>query len=218
MKRVFLLLVIGLGQTALAMAGSVVGKPEAGQAKAAVCGACHAQGGGIAPNYPNLGGQGVRYLIKQITDIKNKVRVVPEMAGMVDNLTEQDIADIASWYADQPAVQGQASPDLVAIGERLFRFGDPEKGIAACTACHSPLGQGNPLAGFPQLAGQSPVYLEKQLHDFANPLSVRETARSNDGDSRIMRATAEKLSDLEIKALSSYISGLRPAKGAVGSG
>ncbi len=207
MKIVFLLLVMGLCQTAWAMTGDLVGDPDAGKNKAVTCSACHGTGVGIAPNYPNLAGQGAPYLIKQITDIKSKARVVLEMAGMVESLTAQDIADIAAWFASQTPVQGQAPKDSVAIAQSLFRGGDPAKGIAACSACHSPLGTGNVLARYPRLAGQSPEYLKKQLYDFADPL--RETHRTNDGDTRIMRDTAEKLSNTQIEALGSYISGLR---------
>ena len=201
MKKLFVCLLVGLGWTGAAMAG---GDAAAGKDKVAVCTACHGPTGiSIAPNYPNLAGQGEGYLIKQIADIKSGERKVIEMTGMVENLSDQDIADISAFYASQTAVTGQAKESSVAIAQALYRGGDVEKNIPACTACHSPTGMGNSLAKFPHLAGQHPDYLAKQLRDF------REGDRINDGDTRIMRDIAEKLSNKQIDALSSYISGLR---------
>lgn len=201
MKKVILSLVVSLGVTGVAFAK---GDANAGKAKVATCTACHgATGVSLAPNYPNLAGQGERYLIKQISEIKAGNRKVPEMTPFVGSLSEKDIADIAAFYASQPAPQGAADPKLVDLGEKLYRFGDQKKGIPACSACHSPTGKGNSLAGFPQIAGQHPQYTAKQLRDF------REGDRVNDGDSMTMRTIAEKLSNKEVEALSSYISGLR---------
>ncbi|MCL6268468.1 cytochrome c4 [Sansalvadorimonas sp. 2012CJ34-2] len=201
MKRIIVCLLVGLGWAGFAAAE---GDAAAGKGKVALCTACHGPTGvSIAPNFPHLAGQGERYLTKQITDIKSGARPVPEMIGMTDNLSEQDIEDIAAFYASQTAPTGQATESSIEIGQKLYRGGDIDKGIAACTACHSPTGKGNDLAKFPMLAGQSPEYLAKQLRDF------REGDRVNDGDSRIMRDTAEKLSNKQIDALASYISGLR---------
>ncbi|WP_281645314.1 c-type cytochrome [Parendozoicomonas sp. Alg238-R29] len=201
MKKFIVCLLVGLGWTGYAAAA---GDATAGKAKIAVCTACHgATGVSIAPNFPSLAGQGEGYLIKQISDIKSGERKVVEMTGMVDNLSDQDIADISAFYASQAAPLGVARESSVAVGEQLYRGGDVEKGIPACTACHAPTGKGNSLAKFPMLAGQHPAYLAKQLRDF------REGDRVNDGDTRIMRDIAEKLSNKQVDALSSYISGLR---------
>ncbi|WP_087109570.1 c-type cytochrome [Parendozoicomonas haliclonae] len=201
MKKLVACLLVGLGWAGLAVAG---GDAAAGKEKVAICSACHGPTGqSIAPNYPHLAGQGEGYLIKQITDIKNGDRKILEMTGMTDNLSEQDIADISAFYASQPAPTGQATEASVAVGQKLWRGGDVAKGIPACSACHSPTGSGNAPAKFPALAGQSPEYIAKQLRDF------REGDRVNDGETKIMRAVAEKLSNKQIDALSSYISGLR---------
>ncbi|MFK0569730.1 c-type cytochrome [Endozoicomonas sp.] len=201
MKKVILTLVISLGITGIAFAK---GDASAGKAKATTCTACHGLTGiSPAPLWPNLAGQGERYLVKQITEIKEGDRSVPEMAPFVSTLSKQDIEDLAAWYASQPAPLGATDPKYVSLGEALYRGGDAKKAIPACSACHSITGKGNYLAGFPQIAGQKPEYTAKQLRDF------REGDRTNDGDIKIMRTIAEKMSNKEIEAVSNYISGLR---------
>ena len=200
---VSLLLTLGVAGTAQAAATALVGDAAAGQAKTAVCGACHGpDGNSMAPNFPKLAGQGDRYLLKQLHEIKDGKRQVLEMTGLLANLNDQDLADIAAYYSSQKSSVGAADPALVARGEALFRGGDLSKGMPACTGCHSPDGQGLAAAGFPHLGGQHASYIEKQLTDF------REGARTNDGDSMIMRGIAAKLSNKDIKALASYIQGL----------
>ena len=200
---VSLLLTLGVAGIAQAAATAVVGDAAAGQAKTAVCGACHGpDGNSMAPNFPKLAGQGDRYLLKQLHEIKDGKRQVLEMTGLLTNLNDQDLADIAAYYSSQKNSVGAADPALVARGEALFRGGDLQKGMPACTGCHSPDGQGNAAAGFPHLGGQHASYIEKQLTDF------REGERTNDGDSMIMRGIAAKLSTKDIKALASYIQGL----------
>jgi cytochrome c553 len=124
------------------------------------------------------------------------------MTGLLDNLSEQDLADLAAHFASQKMSVGAADPKLVARGEELFRGGKLEQGMPACTGCHSPNGAGNAAAGFPQLGGQHATYVAKQLTAF------REGERSNDGDAMIMRDIAAKLSNKDIEALSSYVQGL----------
>ncbi|WP_053127295.1 cytochrome c [Pseudomonas sp. MIACH] len=202
---VSLLLTLGITGAAVAAEGPIKGDATAGQAKAAVCGACHGpDGNSPAPNFPKLAGQGERYLTKQMHDIKDGKRTVLEMTGLLTNLSDQDLADIAAYFASQKGSVGAADPKLVARGEKLFRGGDLEKGLPACTGCHSPNGAGIAAAGFPHLSGQHATYIAKQLTDFRK----EEAGRANDGDAAIMRTIARKLSDEEITALSSYIQGL----------
>ena len=205
MNKLLVSLLLTLGVTGIAQAAgtAVVGDAAAGQAKTAVCGACHGpDGNSMAPNFPKLAGQGDRYLLKQLHEIKDGKRQVLEMTGLLANLNDQDLADIAAFYSSQKSSVGAADPALVAQGEALFRGGNLEKGMPACTGCHSPDGQGNAAAGFPHLGGQHASYIEKQLTDF------REGDRTNDGDSMIMRGIAAKMSNKDIKALASYIQGL----------
>ena len=205
MNKLLVSLLLTFGVTGMAQAASaaIVGDASAGQAKTAVCGACHGpDGNSAAPNFPKLAGQGERYLLKQLTDIKDGKRQVLEMTGQLTNLSEQDLADIAAYYAKQKNSVGAADPKLVERGQALFRGGDLSKGLPACTGCHSPDGVGNAPAGFPHLGGQHADYIEKQLIGF------REGDRTNDGDTMTMRSISAKLSNKDIKALASYIQGL----------
>jgi len=183
---------------------SAQGNAEAGADKITVCLACHGQDGNMSQldNVPKIGGQNEKYLLKQMLDIKSGVRSAPLMTGMLNALNEQDLADVAAYYASQPIATGAADPEKVAMGLELYRAGNAEIGVAACSACHSPDGQGLASAGYPALSGQDPAYTEMQLKAF------RDGVRMND-DSEIMRSIAARLRDDEISALASYVSGLR---------
>jgi cbb3-type cytochrome c oxidase subunit III len=199
MKKVLISLIVSVGLMSAAQAGDAV----AGKTKAATCGACHgADGNSLAPNFPKIAGQGERYLVKQITDIKNGDRQVPEMMGFVMGLSETDIADIAAYFASQEANGGTADPALVEAGKRIFLSGNQATGVPACIACHSADGKGIAAAGFPRIAGQHAAYTEKQLTDFYN------AKRTNDA-SNVMRDIASRMHMDEIKAVSSYIQGLK---------
>ncbi len=180
------------------------GDPDAGEKLAVVCSACHgSDGNSPAGSFPSIAGQNARYLVKQLMDIRNGDRSAPLMTGLLDGFSDADLRDIAAFYAKQTAKSGVASPELVEAGEEIYRAGIKRKQIAACSACHSPTGQGNGPAAFPALAGQWPEYIEAQLKAF------RSGERTNDGESRMMRLTAMDMSDKEIEAVSSYIRGLR---------
>ena len=187
----------------LAGAAQAAGDPAAGQAKAVVCGACHGVDGNSAlANFPKLAGQGERYLLKQMQDIKSGARPVVEMTGMLEPLSEQDMADVAAYFASQKMSVSAADAALVERGQALFRGGKLAEGMPACTGCHSPDGAGIATAGYPHLGGQHAAYIAKQLTAF------REGERSNDGDAMIMRDIAAKLSNKDIEAVSSYVQGL----------
>ncbi len=201
MNKLVVSLLLSLGITGLAHAA---GDAEAGKTKILTCTACHGADGNAAlmPTYPKLGGQGAKYLFKQMQDIKSGARPVVEMTGMLAALSDQDMKDIAAWYASQKTTTGYAEPELIERGEELFRGGKLADGMPACTGCFSPDGAGLDLALYPKLGRQNAAYIAKQLTDF------REGDRVNDGDAMIMRDIAEKLSNKDIKALSSFIQGL----------
>lgn len=200
MNKIIVSLLLCLG---LIGAVQAAGDPAAGQAKTIVCGACHGvDGNSPVANFPKLAGQGQRYLLKQMQDIKSGARPVVEMTGMLNPLSDQDMADIAAYYAAQKTIVGAADPKLVERGEDLFRGGKLAEGMPACIGCHLPDGSGIATAGYPHLGGQHADYTAKQLTAF------REGERSNDGDSMIMRDIAAKLSNKDIEALSAYIQGL----------
>lgn len=200
MNKLVMSVLLTLG---VAGAAYAEGDAAAGQGKVAICSACHnPDGNSMIPTFPKLAGQGKHYLYKQMQDIKKGDRPVPEMTGMLDALSDQDLKDISAWYASQKGSVGYAAEELVERGEALFRGGKLEDGMPACTGCHSPDGSGMDAALYPKLSGQHADYIAKQLTDF------REGDRENDGDAMIMRDIAAKLSNKDIKALSSYIQGL----------
>ncbi|MCY4265190.1 MAG: c-type cytochrome [Gammaproteobacteria bacterium] len=178
------------------------GDPVAGQTKAALCAACHGNDGNspLAIN-PKLAGQNAKYLVKQLQDYKSGRRVNPVMTGMAAALTEEDMEDISAWYASQTVTLGGADPELLELGQSIYRSGVEELSVAACSACHSPTGRGNSPAGFPALSGQYPEYTLLQLKSF------RSGERANDMSS-MMRTVVKRLSDRELQALASYLSGL----------
>ena len=180
------------------------GNAQAGKGKVTSCVACHGEAGNDStlPNVPKLGGQGEKYTLKQLRDIKAGDRVVPLMAGLLDNFNDQDLADLAAWYASQETPLGAVDPAYRPVGEALFKAGNASIGVAACTACHAVNGKGIDSAGYPALSGQDPAYTELQLKAF------RSGDRAND-DASVMRAIAARLNDAEITALASYVFGIR---------
>lgn len=195
----------GGGTPAPAPAKAIVGDADAGKSKVATCGACHGNdGNSLIPANPKLAGQGEKYLTKQLLDIKKGDREVAMMTGLLTNFSEQDLRDIAAYYASQEQTMGAADPALVDLGKEIYRNGHHERGIASCLGCHGPAGDGNAPAGFPSIAGQHAAYIEAQLNAFASGMRV------NDGEGRVMRGVAERMNQNEIKAVASYIEGLRP--------
>jgi cytochrome c553 len=173
-----------------------------------VCAACHGADGNspLAPN-PILAGQHAEYTQKQLANFKAQGGKPAErpsaiMAGMVANLSADDMRSLAAYFeAQKPRPRAARDPELVKLGQAIYRGGILSKSVAACGACHGPNGAGVP-AQFPRLAGQFSEYTTTQLKAF------RSGERANDPN-RTMRALAEKLSDREIAAVAEYISGLR---------
>ena len=186
-----------------------MGDADAGQGKAAICAACHGiDGNSAVPNWPKLGGQHPAYLERQVSLVKSGNRQVPEMMGIVAALSDEDIADIAAYYSSQPVAAGLADEALLAAGEQIYRAGIAAKDVPACMSCHGPAGRGNPLSGYPSLAGQHAVYSEKMLKGFR----AGTTWGEDDTNSIAMTQVANRLTDNEIKAVSSYIQGLYTAE------
>ncbi|KRB35396.1 MULTISPECIES: cytochrome c [unclassified Acidovorax] len=167
----------------------------------AVCAACHGADGNsaIAAN-PKLSQQHPEYLIKQLQEFKSGKRNNAIMKGFATALSDDDMRNVAYWLTSKPAKAGFAKDkDLVAMGERIYRGGVPDRQIAACAGCHSPNGAGIP-AQYPRLSGQHADYTVSQLNTF------RDGSRAN---SIQMTQVAAKLNDKEIKAVADYIAGLR---------
>lgn len=195
-------LALALATPLMAAEPAAPAKPDLakGQATAQVCAACHAADGtrGI-PTNPILQGQHPEYLVKQLTEFKAGKRQNPIMQGMAASLSEEDMRNVAAFYASKQAAPGAATDkDLVQLGEKIYRGGIAERNIPACAGCHSPTGAGIP-AQYPRLSGQHTEYTVAQLNAF------RAGARANSAQ---MVGVAAKMNDREIKAVSDYIAGL----------
>ena len=201
----FVLVASLLAATQLQAESLVDGSAEAGKAKALTCSACHgAEGNSVNPLWPNTAGQHAKYVVTQLQAFKNGNRMDPLMTSQAMLLSDQDMADLAVYFEGLPgAVQAVANPELVDRGESLYRGGNLEKGVAACLGCHGPTGRGNAAAEYPSLQGQHAAYTAKQLGDYAS--GTRKTG----GKTQIMQSIAARLSKEDIKALASYLQGLR---------
>jgi len=201
MKRLIAGVVLGVSLTAVAHGA---GDPAAGEQNAAVCASCHGQGGAkpIMGSYPKLSGLGEQYLFNQLTAIKAGDRAVPQMTGLLDAMSDQDLRNLAAYFDSQEMVVNQANPDLVDQGRALFRGGNMASGVPACSGCHNPRGQGNEPGGYPALGGQNAEYIAKQLKAY------RDGTRAGTSNAQIMMDVAAKLTDAEIESVASYVSGL----------
>jgi cytochrome c553 len=121
------------------------------------------------------------------------------MKGFASQLSEQDMKNVAAFYATKQAKPGFAkNKELVTLGEKIYRGGLPDREIAACAGCHGPSGAGIP-SQYPRLAGQHADYTETQLKAFR--IGVRNNPQMN--------GLTLKMTDKEIAAVSDYIAGLR---------
>ncbi|MFY0663553.1 MAG: cytochrome c4 [Natronospirillum sp.] len=209
MKKTITAALAVFGLVAFAQAEGDVAR---GETLSVTCAACHGNDGNSTdPANPKLAGQNARYTVKQLMAFQSGDRVNALMSGMVASLSEQDMLDLAAFYAAQEGTVGEADAELVALGERIYRGGVVETGAAACIACHGPNGNGNAPAGFPRVSGQHAAYTAAQLYAFREGYRASEPsseARVNDGESMMMRSVAYKLRDFEIEAVAAYIQGL----------
>lgn len=184
---------------------NAVGDAEAGKTKSAVCAACHgADGKALQPTYPNLAGQHVAYIAKQLTNYRDGERVNALMSGQATNLSDQDILDLSAYFASMSPIPGVASdedPQALKLGENIYRGGITSAAVASCSGCHGPAGLGNGPAGYPVLGGQNAGYTADQMRYW------REASRTNDANA-VMRTLSHRLTDKEILAVSNYIAGL----------
>jgi cytochrome c553 len=187
-----------------AAAAAPEGNAEAGKVKSATCAACHgADGNSVTPNWPSLAGQHASYIVRQLEAFKSGDRQDVTMKPFADMLSEQDMHDVAAYFAAQKQTPKGADPASVSLGQQIYRGGVPERGIAACIACHGPGGHGNPLSAYPRIGGQHSAYVEKTLREYASG-----DRRSDVEMNQMMRNVAALLLDTEIQAISSYVQGL----------
>lgn len=199
-----LLLAAALVTPVLAEEAKAPAKPDLKKGEAistAVCAACHtADGSRGSPANPILAGQHPEYLAKQLAEFKSGKRNNAIMKGFASTLSEDDMRNVAAFYASKQAKPGFAkSKDTVTLGQQIYRGGIADKQVPACAGCHSPTGAGIP-AQYPRVGGQHADYTEAQL------VAFRGGARNNNAQ---MSVIAAKLSDKELKAVADYIAGLR---------
>lgn len=165
-----------------------------------VCAACHtADGSRGSPANPILQGQHPEYLVKQLSEFKSGKRDNAVMKGFATALSDEDMKNVAAFYASKQAKAGAArNKDLVTLGEKIYRGGIADRKVPACAACHSPTGAGMP-AQYPRLSGQHTDYTTAQLTAF------RDGVRKNNA---VMTGVVAKMNDREIKAVADYIAGL----------
>ena len=164
------------------------------------CFICHGMDGeSSSPAFPRLAGQNAAYMARQLADYQSGKRVSSTMQPMVVDLSAADFAALGRYFATRPTrVHPVDDPELAQMGRFIFTRGNPYAGVASCSSCHGAQGHGN--ESLPPLAGQHAQYTERQLKQF--------NSRERTNDNAVMHSIASKLTELEIKAVSAYISGL----------
>ena len=191
--------------TQSSQAQELVGSVADGQAKSAECAACHGvDGNSITAEWPSLAGQHAAYTVRQLRAYQSGERDDVLMTNFAVDLSEQDMLDLAVYYEAQPIIPGGADPELVSLGESIYRSGIPGRGVVACIACHGPSGLGNPLAAYPMLQGQHSTYTANTLRAYAEG-----TRRSDAASNQMMRTITALLLEDELLAVASYVQGLR---------
>ena len=184
---------------------AIIGNPEAGKQKMSACIECHeADGNTPTALWPKISEFSEAYIYKQLAEFRageEGMRNVPLMYNIVKDYSDQDLADLAAYFAGQKRTIGEIPEDQYALGRRIYQGGNAVTGLSACSACHAPNGRGNALAVFPRLSGQNAEYVAQQLQNF------RSQERANDING-MMRDVAQRMTDKEIEAVSYYVSGL----------
>jgi cytochrome c553 len=204
--------------TALAVALSfspavfAAGNAEAGAAKAATCLACHGVNGNSSnPEWPSLAGQNAAYIAEQLSMFRKSHRQNELMAPMALTLTDEDVLDVAAYYASLTPTGLETDAGDWKAGEALYKAGDAKRSIPACKACHGPIGRGNPGAGYPALRAQHSVYTVKQLNAYAADQRYMDVEgkvmKSRNG--HMMVTIAKRLTAEDMQNLASYIQGMR---------
>ena len=202
MMKQLVMSVWALGFACTAVAADIA----AGKGKTQACVGCHGvDGNSVVGTFPKLAGQHPDYLAAQLQNFKTGKRKDPIMVTQVANLNDKDMENIAAYYASQKVTLAGVEPNKKALGERVYRGGVESKGVPACMACHGPNGVGNPPANYPALSGQHAGYIEATMKAYREG---RRGFDEKDANGKIMRKIAERMSDAEIAAVASYVSGL----------
>ncbi|HWG00036.1 MAG TPA: c-type cytochrome [Steroidobacteraceae bacterium] len=189
----------------------VDGSEQAGASKAAVCFSCHGpDGNSQSPTFPRLAGQNAVYIAEQLHLFRAGIRKNPVMQPMSAGLSDQDIDNLAVFFAAQTPAGLEGDPSYWKAGRALYLHGDVAHGVPGCVACHGPTGRGNPAAGYPALQAQQSVYVVSQLQQYANGTRYSgSNATTATPNSIIMFDIAKQLTPEEMRDVASYVQGLR---------
>lgn len=165
------------------------------------CFICHgAAGESSSPVFPRLAGQNAAYVARQLADYRSGKRKSSTMQPMVEDLSAEDFKALGSFFASRPTIgHPVADAELAQMGRFIYARGNPYSGVAACATCHGANAHGT--EGLPRLAGQHAQYTENQLKQF--------NTRERTNDNAVMHGIASKLTELELKAVAAYLSGLQ---------
>lgn len=201
MKRIILSVLLFVSMPLMAQ------DAEKGKALSGTCMACHGMdGNSINPIWPSIAGQHAKYTERHLKMFKSGERESANMAPMVANLSEQDMKDLAAYFATQKMKLKAADPEQVELGQKIYQGGIKDRNVPACMACHGPTGQGNPLSGYPKVASQHAAYAINELKLYREG---RALGGKDDVNGQIMAEVAKYLSDEEIQAVASYMQGLQ---------
>ena len=165
------------------------------------CFICHGVAGeSSSPVFPRLAGQNAGYVARQLADYRSGKRKSSTMQPMVEDLKPEDFQALGVYFATRPTVgHAIADPDLAQMGRFIYMRGNPYSGVASCATCHGANAHGS--ESLPRLAGQHAQYTENQLKQF--------NTRERTNDNAVMHGIASKLTELELKAVAAYLSGLQ---------
>ncbi len=165
------------------------------------CFICHgAEGESSSPVFPRLAGQHASYVERQLADYKSGKRKNDTMQSMVADLSADDMRLLGMYFESKPTrAHPVADPELAQVGRFVYNRGNPFSGVAACADCHGAAGHGTDR--LPRLGGQHAQYVENQLKAFSK--------RERTNDNAVMHTIASKLTELELKAVASYVSSLK---------
>lgn len=207
MKRPSVRIVGGVALLATGMAVAIAGPKVVGDpAKAEpivkeACASCHGEDGNSPnmPNLPKLAGQHAPYLLQQLQEFKAEHRKSEMMQPFAANLSEEDMANLAVYFAAKKPTPGIVTkPELIPAGKKIYFNGNDANGVPSCDGCHEENGEGSDK--FPRIAAQNPEYTLEEFQRYAD--GKRPYGK------KVMRTVAERLTPEEAEALAQYLASL----------
>ena len=200
LNKIYKNTVVTLTLTAAGLSGGTAiaaGDAARGENLAQTCNGCHAGEGYRNPspvyNIPKIGGQHADYIVTALKAYRSKERSHGTMQAQAASLSDQDMQDIAAYYA---AMNGNSKPILVNAD--LAKLGKEKS--ATCATCHGATGNGD-QPGFPKLAGQYDSYIVQALKDYR---AAAQTQGKEGRNNAVMTGFASGLSIDDIEALAAW--------------